>query len=175
MQDTEAKVIEFITQLAIVLITAIVGFAIGRWDNKMNLRRETRKERLDNFYMPFVKLYDLTHMASAYDFLNFEPEIQRQYVEMLVSNMVYTSKFLREYIIQFMMLYHIVFIDDEEYDGAGMELNKTFNTICELMFEEYGYLKEKLYYSLGDKIRNINSKRRLRKKAKKDDVLMNNL
>lgn len=68
---------EIATQILIATGTAVVGFIIGLVNNKINLKREVQKERLDKLYIPFVKLYDSTHMAGAYCFLTFQKKYRR--------------------------------------------------------------------------------------------------
>lgn len=63
-----------VAQILIASATAIIGFVIGLINNKINLKQETKKERVNNFYIPFVKLYDSTHMAAAYNFLDFSED-----------------------------------------------------------------------------------------------------
>lgn len=169
---------QIIVQILISLVTAIFGFLIGLANNKLNLRREIQKERFESLYLPFTQLYDKTHMAAAYNFEDFTEEVQKEYAEILINNMTYATKFTRNYIIQFMMLYNDVFIK-ASIDKDNIEcLNKTFNTICELIYGEFDYLENKLYYSLDERIRNYVIKRKYRKIAKKDsvkNVFMNNL
>lgn len=165
-------------QVFLSLFTAIVGFLIGRADNKLNLKREIQKERFERLYIPFTQLYDRTHMAAAYNFEDFSEDIQKEYVDMLVSNMVYASEFTRNYIVQFMMVYHDTYVM-HNFDVENLEsINKTFNTVCELIYEEFNYLRNCLYYSYGEKIKNFRIKRKYRRYAKKEEVkkaLMNNL
>lgn len=169
---------EIIVQILIASATAAIGFAVGLINNKINLKQETKIERLTNFYIPFVKLYDSTHMAAAYNFLDFSEDIQKQYVQLLVENKVYAPVVTREYITQFMMIYHGIFrggkLDCDEQEC----INKTFNTISELIYDEYIYLSNQFYYDIFDRIRNWRIKREFKKYAENDsvkDVFMNNL
>ena len=169
---------QIIIQILFSLVTAIFGFLIGLVNNKLNIRREIQKERLENLYIPFTKLYNITHMAAAYNFEDFAEEVQEEYAKLLVNNMTYASKFTRNYITQFMMLYNEVYLLKNN-DKDNIEcLNKTFNTVCELVYEEFEYIENRLYYSFGDRIRNFIIERSYRKKANEDsvkNVFMNNL
>lgn len=169
---------DVVVQILIASATAIIGFAIGLINNKINLKQETKKERLTNFYIPFVKLYDSTHMAGAYNFLDFSEDIQKQYVQLLVENKVYAPEITRAYITQFMMIYHGIF-RGEKLDSEKHEcLNKTFNTISELIYDEYVYLSNQFYYDAFDRIRNWRIKRKFKKYAENEsakNVFMNNL
>lgn len=169
---------QLLIQIFLGLLTSIIGFLVGRANNKLNLKREVQKERFENFYIPFVRLYDKTHMAAAYNFEHFEEAVQKEYIEILVNNMVYATRFTREYIIQFMMLYNGIYMQNR-VDEEEMEcLNKTFNSVCHLIYEEYSYLQNKLYYGIGEKLRNRSIKRKYRRYAKDESVknaLMNNL
>lgn len=165
-------------QIFLGLLTSIIGFLVGRANNKLNLKREVQKERFENLYIPFVRLYDKTHMAAAYNFEHFEEAIQKEYMEILVNNMVYANEFTREYIIQFMMLYNMIYIQNEVDEEEIENLNKTFNSICHLIYEEYLYIQNKLYYSFVEKMRNRSIKRKYRRYAKDESVqnaFMNNL
>lgn len=169
---------DVVAQILIASATAAIGFGVGLINNKINLKQETKKERLTNFYIPFVKLYDSTHMAAAYNFLDFSEDIQKQYVQLLVEKKVYAPVVTREYITQFMMIYHGIYRGGE-LDSEDQEcLNKTFNTISELIYDEYIYLSNQFYYDVFDRIRNWRIKRKIKNYAEKDsvqDVYMNNL
>lgn len=175
---------EIFIQILLSAATAIIGFLIGRANNALNLKREAQKERFEKLYSPFVKLYDTTHMAAAYNFTDFSEDIQKQYADLLVENMVYAAEFTRQYIVQFMMLYGMVnrenAVKDKEKNSQdeNVFLNKTFNTICSLINGEFEYLKNKLYYDMTDRIRNKWVKKQYRKyagKAAHKNALENNL
>lgn len=161
---------EILLQILISLATAIFGFIVGCANNKLNLRREIQKERFENLYMPFVKLYDTTHMARAYNFSDFSKKIKKQYIELLVNNMAYATPIIREYIIQLMMIYNERHIQKECAKEDIEYLNKTFNSICTLMFTEYSYYGNKLYYNWFDIIRNYCTKKKFIKYKKQDGV-----
>ncbi len=176
--EGESKMEDTISKIIVALVSAVIGFMVGLVNNKINLKQETKKERLTNFYIPFVKLYDSTHMAGAYNFLDFSEDIQKQYVQLLVEQKVYAPQITREYITQFMMIYHEIF-SGNELDREDQEyLNKTFNTISQLIYGEYNYLSNQFYYDVFDRIRNWWIKRKFKKYAENDaveDVFMNNL
>lgn len=169
---------QIIIPATVAVITAIISFAAGRADNKLNVRRELKRERFEKLYNPFVQLYDKTHMGAAYNFTDFSDEIKNQYVDLLVSNMVFANSITRDYIIQFMMIMSTIENDDSAREENIDYLNRTFNTICELMYMEWEYLSNKLLYSWGDRLRNKRMTKRFRSLARTKmyrKAFMNNL
>ncbi len=164
----------WIAQIVMSVVTTVIAFVIGRIDNKINIIRETKKERLEKLYIPFIKLYDSTHMACAYNFTNFTQSIQKQYIEVLINNKVYTTEFTRGYITRFMMIYSAISKGEEKSDDNIMHLNKTFNTICQLIHDEFHDIENTLYYSWGDKIKNKQIEKRYKIMAT-SEVLKNSL
>lgn len=162
--------VEILPQIIITTVSALVGFLIGIFNNKLNIKRNIRKDKLDKLYIPFVRLYDSTHMCAAYDFYDFSGEIQKKYVELLIDNMVYTNEFTRNYIFQFVMYYNLLINNKKLEDDDIISINKNFNTISYLMFEEFHYLENKLYYGITERIRNLIVKNKYSKYLKNENT-----
>lgn len=94
-----------------------------------------------------------------------------------MENKVYAPEITRAYITQFMLIYHELFRGNELDEEDQEYLNKTFNTISQLIYGEYNYLSNKFYYDILDRIRNGHIKRKFKKYAGNGrlNVFMNNL
>lgn len=131
------------------VITLVAGFFFGRLSSWLADRREIAKERLNNLYIPGMVLYDKTHFGHAYDFTDLSENDQEEFVKLLMEKSIYASDFLRECIYVASVNYYEYKLLPENKKAKEI-LNQSYNTVTEIMSDEWESLRNKLYWSKFD-------------------------
>lgn len=138
-------------EFAIAFAGLAIGFAIGRIEVFMNLRYETYKQRITEFYLPIYTLHIKTTKGMAYDFSHFPDETMKEMASIIIEKQWYSDKSLRDPIYEFTCMYS-GFIDravkksiqsgqisdaevkeDEEWCDA---INRAYRAISSQAFQE---------------------------------------
>lgn len=139
----------FIDNAASGLLIALLTFFLGRYTSYRTDCRAGMKELNEQFYRPFINLYQYTRHAYALYFVDFPLETQKELERLLLDHRIHMSLFLRYQIIEFDKIFSGIMKDIEANEMLAEEekqyVEKRFNSIYNYVENEYKKNCRKLY------------------------------
>ncbi|UWO83159.1 hypothetical protein NQ487_20025 [Hungatella hathewayi] len=124
-------------ELVISIISLVIGYFISKFLQRYTEKRARTIERFEKLYSPFEKMIWInTH--GAFNFSDLEPELQKQFFELLFNNYEYADAELKELLMRFKW----------EYDCPGGNIedaNKFFFMIECRISVVFNVLSKKLF------------------------------
>lgn len=129
-----------VIELAISIISLIIGYFISRLLERHSEKYTRKSERFEKLYAPFEKMVWL-HTHGAFQFSDLDPALQRQFFELLFKHYEYADSKLKELLLRFKWVYDIPAAKDtEEADKCffmiQQHISLVFNALCRDLFLE---------------------------------------
>lgn len=126
--------------IVICVITALLSYAFGLFQHRFIAKREKQSERFEKLYAPFEKMIWL-HTHGAFQFSELDPNLQRQFFELLFNNYEYADSELKELLLRFKWVYDTPAAKDTEdtdkcFFMIEQRISLVFNVLCKELFLE---------------------------------------
>jgi len=130
-----------IAQIFIPIITAIIGYILGRFEFLYKEKRTQLKTQFLELYLPLQKfLIDVNPEEKT--FSSLYSEIQADIVDMLIDKYEYAESDLKNLIVKF----HSTFVKDPYNTDAVTTLDNEFFELIKCVKRDYNKLAKKLFY-----------------------------
>jgi len=126
--------------MIIELTISIISLAIGYFTSRLletHSEKYTRKsERFEKLYAPFEKMIWL-HTHGAFQFSDLDPDLQRQFFELLFNNYEFADSELKELLLCFKWVYDTPAAKDiEEADKCFFMIEQRISLVFNVLSKE---------------------------------------
>ena len=152
----QKEMIEFFVQIAIQIIILIISFFFGRYSTYKSDCRNAIKELNENFFKPFISIYENEHHACALRIVDLSIDAQKQMMKLLLDNRVNLSPRLQNKIMIFDVMFsgYIQSLENKQelLDEEMEEIEQHFSKIYIAVEKQYKKNSRKIYCTLSKRI-----------------------
>jgi len=130
-------------KVLIPLVSVISGYFVGRYHTLFLEKRSRLRERFNNLYLPFEKLY-FTETHGAFRFTELPLNLRQQFTSILYENKIYADSTLHEMIVVFKWMN-----DPKVYDSE--DIDPHFHKIAVHIKNQHTQMAKKLFYKTNKK------------------------
>lgn len=128
--------IDYIINLIITTAFSIVSACIvARITTRMELSKNAKREKLDNYYARFHNIWDKIHRGCAYDFSDLSEENREKIIEFFIETDRYQDKEIRD------LVYELKTSSLNNFDGQSEEnikaCNTSYNKLTDIIINQY--------------------------------------
>lgn len=143
-----------IFSIAVCIVTAVLSYFLGLFQHSFMAKREKNAERFEKLYAPFEKMLWL-HTHGAFHFSDLDPQLQREFFELLFNNYEYADSELKELLMRFKWAYDTPGSDTDDANKCFFLIEKRidsiFNVLSKKLFlEPYSFKHSKNVSKMWD-------------------------
>lgn len=140
--------IDYIINLIITTAFSIVSACIvARITTRMELRKNAKREKFDNYYARFHSIWDNIHRGCAYDFSDLSEENREKIIEFFIETDRYQDEKIRD------LVYELKTSSLNNFDNQSEEnikvCNTSYNKLTDIIIDQYDKeIEEKGIYKI---------------------------
>lgn len=139
---------DYIINLVITTVFSIISACIvAKITTRMELSKNAKREKFDNYYARFHSIWDNIHRGCAYDFSDLSEENREKIIEFFIETDRYQDKEIRD------LVYELKTSSLNNFDGKSEEnikvCNTSYNKLTDIIINQYDKeIEEKGIYKI---------------------------